>query len=111
MPITTTSMALNVAVGFAVWMSDVSLPAKIIITLILIGKCVLFFCSVWMGDSESTRKIGAAICILLNVALIAYGFVCKEYFIVGTTAIMLVMLVVWSCAVVFDFSFKIKEGK
>lgn len=111
MPITTTSMALNVAVGFAVWMSDISLTAKIVITMILIGKCALFFYSAWMGDSESTRKIGTAICMLLNAALIVYGFVCAEYFIVVTTAIMLTMLVVWSFAVVFDFSFKTKEDK
>lgn len=101
MPITTTSMALNIAVGFAVWMSDLSLTAKIVITLILIGKCALFFYSVWMSDGEHTRKIGTAICIALNVALLVLGLVCEEFFVAGTTAITLIMLVVWSYAAVF----------
>lgn len=43
MPFTTVSIALNTVAGVAVWLSDISLAAKIVITVLLVAKCALFF--------------------------------------------------------------------
>ena len=111
MPFTTVSMALNTAAGVAVWLSDISLTAKIVITVLLVAKCVLFFYSAWMSESERFQKVGVSLCIVANVALIAYGFLYAAYHIVATVAIMLIVLLVWSFAAVFDFTFKKHEEK
>ena len=44
MTISTMAMALNVGIGFTVWMSDLPLVAQIILTVILVAKTVLFTC-------------------------------------------------------------------
>lgn len=109
MTISTMAMALNVGIGFTVWMSDLPLVAQIILTVILVAKTVLFFCTAWMGEDEKIRKSGASILIALNIGIIVYSLVCQEYFVALTTATTLVMLGIWSFAAIFDFDFKRKK--
>lgn len=111
MSFTTVSPALNAASIVAVWMSEISITAKIVLTVLLVAKCALFFYSAWMSDSERFRKVGVSLCILVNVALIAYGLLCSAYHIVVTVAVMLLVLLVWSFATVYDFAFKKQEEK
>lgn len=111
MPFTTVSIALNTVAGVAVWLSDISLAAKIVISVLLVAKCALFFYSAWMSESERFRKIGVSLCIIANVALIAYGFWVAAYHIVVTVAVTLIVLLVWSLATVYDFTFHKKETK
>lgn len=109
MPYTTIPLALNAGAGVAVWISDISLPAKIVLTVLLVAKCILFFYSAWMSDSERFQKFGVTLCIIANAGLIIYGLISAAYHISITVAIMLIVLLVWSFAVVYDFSFKKKE--
>lgn len=111
MPFTTVSITLNTAIGFAVWMSNLSFAAKFILTMILIGKIVLFFYVAWMCDSEKTRKIGSVVLIALNLAIILYSLACKEYYVLVSSAVTLVVFGIWSSATVFDFNFGKKDSK
>lgn len=109
MTISTTAMALNAAIGVAVWMSELSLLAKIILTVLLVVKHVVFFYTAWMGDSEAVQKIGSVVLFLMNIGIIVYALVCREIHIAITAAITLIMLGVWSFSTVFDFNFKKKD--
>ena len=111
MPFTTVSIALNTASVVAVWMSEISTTAKIILTVLLVAKCILFYYSAWMSESERFQKVGVSLCIFANVALIAYGFWVAAYHIVVTVAVMLIVLLIWSFATVYDFTFKKQEKK
>lgn len=106
MPVTTVAMAMNIAVGFAAWQSQLPVLIKIIITAVLIGKYALFFYSVWMCESEWMRKCSIVICIGLNIALIVYSLLHKEIFTAVTAGVMLIMLIIWAVAVTFDFTNK-----
>ena len=111
MSFTTVSPALNAASIVAVWMSEMSTTAKIILTVLLVAKCVLFYYSAWMSERERFRKIGVSLCIIANVALIAYSFLVAAYHVVVTVAVTLIVLLIWSSATVYDFTFRKREGK
>lgn len=106
MPFTTVSIALNAATGVAVWVSDISLSAQVVITVLLIAKCALLFYSAWMSESERFQKVGVSLCIIANVALVAYGLFSAAYHIVMTSVVMLLVLLMWSFATVYGFMFK-----
>lgn len=109
MTITTVALGLNTAVGFVVWQSELPTLMKVIITAILLGKFTLFFYSVWMSEGERMRAIGVTGCILLNVAIIVYAFLRHELLLVISTLVLLIFLLIWSVAVVYDFTPKTKQ--
>lgn len=111
MSFTTVSPVLNAASIVAVWMSEMSTTAKIILTVLLVVKCVLFYYSAWMPESERFRRIGVSLCIIANVALITYSFLVAAYHVVVTVAVTLIVLLIWSFATVYDFIFLKREGK
>lgn len=108
MPITTSAIGLNVAIGIGVWMSQLPVSARIVLTAVLVGKFFLHFFTVWISDEEKVRKSGTIICIVLNIAIIIYSVLMREFYIVLSTAILLVALLVWSFAAIFDFEIKRK---
>ena len=101
MPIIAGSLALNIILGIAVWFSGVSVTAKSLATVLLIGKNLLFLCSQWMG-MERLRKIGVLICTALNAALAVYGAGIGEYTVAVFALLLLISLLTWSFATVFD---------
>ncbi len=107
MNITTIAMALNIAIGASAWLSDISLMAKIIITVVAVVKFSLFFYTAWMSDgNDRIRKIGMAILVVLNIGIIAYSLFSCTYPITLTVSGTLIMLLIWAFATVFDFSSK-----
>lgn len=109
MPVTTVALGLNTAVGFAVWQSELPTLVKVIITAVLLGKFTLFFYSVWMSEGERMRTIGVTGCILLNIAIIIYAFIKHELLLAISTVGLLVVLLIWAVAVVYDFTPKTKQ--
>ena len=111
MHFTTVSPVLNGAACGVVWMSSMSNTAKIAITVLLLVKSVLFYYSAWMSESEIFQKVGVALCIIANVALVIYGLINAAYFFVVTVFIMLLVLLGWAFSTVFDFTFKKQKEK
>lgn len=109
MPVTTVALGLNTAVGFTVWQSELPTLIKIIITTALLGKFTLFFYSVWMSEGERMRAIGVTGCVLLNVAIIIYALLRHELLLAISTVVLLIVLLIWAFAVVYDFTPKTKQ--
>lgn len=105
MPMIAGSLALNIILGIAVWLSGLSAAAKILVTVLLVGKTLLFLYSQQAG-TDGLRKAGAASCIALNGGLTAYGLGTGEYRIAVSALLLLIPLVIWSLATVFDFPFR-----
>lgn len=109
MPVTTIGLAMNIAIGFAVWQSQLPGLAKMVITAVLLGKYAWFFCAAWMSERAQMRKIGVAGCIVLNIAIIIYAVVKQELLPAISTAGLLVLLLIWAAAAVYDFNPKSKQ--
>lgn len=105
MNLTTISLALNGAIGFAVWQSALPQIAKIVLTVILCGKFLLFVYTAWMVNGGRGRNISAIALGVLNTAIIVYSLFLKEYHIAVAAAMTLVLFIVWALAVIFDLSF------
>lgn len=102
MPMVAGSLALNFILGVAVWFGGISTAAKILVTILIIGKSLLYLCSQWMG-TERLRKIESGICIALNGALAAYGVGAGEYRIAVSAVLLLIPLTVWFFATFLKF--------
>lgn len=109
MNITTISLAMNIAIGITVWQSSLSILVKILLTVLLVCKFAIFFYTAWMSDGDGIRKAGAIGVIVLNVAIIIYTVLVKEYFIVIPTSVTLLLFAIWSFATIFDFNFRSKK--
>lgn len=109
MLISTAALVMNIAIGFSLWRSSLPLPIKIVFTVMLIGKYILFFYSVWMSEDERMRKIGITLCIALNTIIIIYSLLKQEVLLTVSTSILLIFLLIWAFAVVYDFAPKSKQ--
>lgn len=104
MVLTVIPMALNVLTGVAVWMSDLSLLAKIIITIILVAKFGTYFYTALIDATDRKRSIGLVGCAVANVLLVAF-FVWKAIWTaIPGCAILAVLAIVWGG--ISGFSFK-----
>lgn len=106
MPLTLIPMLLNFMTGFAVWYYDIGITPKVILTIVLVLKFSCYFYSVLISDTEWIRKAGCIICVLLNVGIIITAALLSAWIILINSAITLGILLLWSCAAVFDFSKK-----
>ncbi len=104
MVLTVIPLALNALTGVTVWISDLSLAAKIIITIILVAKFGTYFYTALMDATDRTKSIGLVTCAAANVLLIAY-FVWKAVWTaIPSCAILAVLAIVWGG--ISGFSFK-----
>lgn len=108
MPITTSAIGLNIILGVGVWISQLPVSVKIVLTVVLVAKFFLFFFAVWFAEEEKIRKAGTTICIILNCAIAIYAGLMREFYILVSAAILLAALLVWSFAAIFDFEIKRK---
>ncbi len=58
MPLTVIPLAINIMIGGAIWISELSTVTKVIITVILVAKFFTYFYSALMADSDLVRNIG-----------------------------------------------------
>lgn len=104
MTLTVIPMALNVLTGIAVWMSELSLAAKIVITIILVAKFGTYFYTALMDATDRKKSIGLVTCAAVNVLLVAF-FVWKSVWTaIPGCAILAILAVVWGS--ISGFSFK-----
>ena len=111
MNITTIALALNVAIGVTAWQSNLSLMAKIILTILLVAKFALFFYTAWMTPSDTVGKIGAILVSILNVGIGIYTLIQGASFVTVTVAVTLLAFILWACATIFCIGVKPDKGE
>ena len=109
MPFTVIPMAINIMSGIALWMTDLSLTAKIIITALIVIKYAAFFYGALMAEACSVPKyISLGLCAVTNIGILIYTIVTSQWTVTISVAATLILLIIWSSAIVF--SFEKKEG-
>ena len=109
MPFTVIPMAINIMPGIALWMTDLSLTAKIIITALIVIKYAAFFYGALMAEACSAPKyISLGLCAVTNIGILIYTIVTSQWTVIISVATTLILLIIWSSAIVF--SFEKKEG-
>lgn len=103
MPLTTIPLAINMMTGVAIWMSPISMTAKIVITVLLVVKFAVYFYSALMSDSDIIRNIGLVVVGVMNAAGIVYTAVRSIWTALVPFAVLLVLLIVWRALPVIEF--------
>lgn len=104
MVLTIIPLALNALTCITVWMSNLSVLAKIIITIILVAKFGTYFYIALMDSSECVKSFGLIACAIVNV-LLAVFFVWKTAWLaIPGCAILTILAIVWGS--ISGFSFK-----
>jgi len=109
MPLTVIPLAINIMIGGAIWISELSITLKVIITILLVAKFATYFFSALMADSDLVRNVGLIVCGLLNLGGIIYTAIQGIWTATIPFATLLVLLVVWRVLPTIDFSRK--DGK
>lgn len=106
MPLTVIPLTINIMIGGAIWLSELSTVAKIIITVLLVAKFFTYFYSALMADSDLVRNVGLIVCGLLNLGGIIYTAIQGIWTATIPFATLLVLLIVWRVLPTIDFSRK-----
>lgn len=109
MPLTVIPLAINIMIGGAIWISELSTTLKVIITILLLAKFATYFYYALMADSDLVRNVGLIICGFLNLGGIIYTAIQGIWTATIPFAILLVLLVAWRVLPTMDFSRK--DGK
>lgn len=109
MPLTVIPMAINIMSGVAVWLTDLSLTAKIVVTALIVLKYAAFFYGALIADACSAPKyIGLGMCAAINIGLLIYTIVASQWTVTIGIATTLLLLIIWSLPMIFIS--KEKEG-
>lgn len=103
MVLTVIPLALNVLTGITLWMSDLSLAAKIVITIILVAKFGTYFYTALMDATDRTKSIGLVTCAAANMLLTAYFVWKATWTAIPGCAILAVLAIVWGGISGFTF--------
>lgn len=109
MPLTIIPLAINTMTGFMLWQTELSLTAKIIVTVLIVLKYVAFFYGALMADvSGPSKYISLRCCAALNIGILIYTIVTTQWTVTIGIAITLLLLIIWSLPMIFIS--KEKEG-
>lgn len=103
MPLTVIPFTIDIVIGGAIWMSELSTTLKTIITIILVVKFCIYFYSALVADSDLTRNIGLIVCALLNVAGTIYAAIQRLWTATISFATLLVLLAIGEVLSTADF--------
>ena len=106
MPLTVIPLVINIMIGGAIWISELSILTKVIITVLLVVKFLTYFYSVLMADSDLVRNVGLIVCGLLNLGGIIFTAIQGIWTATIPFATLLVILIVWRVMPTIDFSRK-----
>lgn len=106
MPLTIIPLVFNIMTGGAIWMSELSVTIKVIITILLVAKFITYFYSALMADSDLVRNVGLIICGILNLAGVIYTAIQGIWTATVPFATLLILLIVWRVLPMVDFSRK-----
>lgn len=103
MVLTVIPMALNALACATVWMSELSLLSKIIITVVLVAKFATYFVTALMDSSDRGRSFGLAACIAANAFLVGF-FVWKAiWYAILPCVVLIILAIVWGSISGFTF--------
>lgn len=109
MPLTIIPMTINFMSGVALWQTELSLTAKIVITVLIILKYAAFFYGALMAEADSIAKyISLGMCGAINIGLIIYTIITSQWTVTIGIAITLLLLLIWSLPMISIT--KLKEG-
>lgn len=103
MVLTTIPLALNALTCVTVWMSDLPIVSKIVITVILIAKFSTYFYTALMDASDRVRSFGLVACIVVNALLVAFFAWKATWHAVPSSVILIVLALVWGSISGFTF--------
>lgn len=103
MPLTVIPLVINIMIGGAIWISELSILTKVIITMLLVVKFLTYFYSVLMADSDIVRNVGLIVCGLLNLGGIVFTAIQEIWTATIPFATLLVILIVWRVMPTIDF--------
>lgn len=103
MVLTTIPLALNALACVTVWMSNLPVIGKIVITVILIAKFATYFCTALMDSSDRARSFGLVSCIIANALLIAFFIWKTVWFAIAPCAMLIILAIVWGSISGFTF--------
>ena len=103
MPLTVIPLVINIMIGGAIWISELSILTKVIITMLLVVKFLTYFYSVLMADSDLVRNVGLIVCGLLNLGGIVFTAIQVIWTATIPFATLLVILIVWRVMPTIDF--------
>lgn len=96
---------LNIGLVFLVG-SPYDSMTKILLTIGIVAKFICYFMAAIVLD-EGTAKIRNLLlgtCALVNGGIIAFSIITNSFMLLINNAVLLVLLVVWSCLTVFDIT-------
>lgn len=97
MPLTVIPLAINTLTGFMLWQTELSLTAKIIVTVLIALKYGAFFYGALMADACGVSKyISLGLCAAINIGLVIYTIVTSQWTVTIGIAITLLLLIIWS---------------
>jgi len=103
MVLTTIPLALNALACVTVWMSDLPVIGKIVITVILVAKFSTYFYTALMDSSDRARSFGLISCIVANALLVAF-FVWKAiWYAILPCVVLIILAIVWGSISGFTF--------
>lgn len=104
MPITTIPLVFNLITGMMIWYSDVPTSAKIILTVLVVAKYLLFFFIALISESDFTKRIGVIVGVALNAAVISIALANSVSIIAVSTGVTLGLLLLWYIVTSFSIS-------
>lgn len=106
MPLIVVPMGLEVLNFALVWISGSTFDftTKILLAIGIVIKFACYFVAAIILDDGEPRKRNVLIsmCALVNGALVAFSILANSFTLLINNAVLLVLLVVWSCLTVFD---------
>ena len=95
MPILLIPLMVNMVISGAVWMSEIAVILKVLLTLATVVKFSLFVYGVFFSPSDALKVGSYSLEILLNIILIIFGLVHSMIGVVIGASALIVMFFTW----------------
>ena len=106
MPITSIPAGLDFFACYMIWVSSLSMRLKIIMTVIIVLKFVLFFYIALMSDSSVIKNVGTVTLFGFNLVLLFITLKNRIPMVAGIIGITMALLLIWyigtSCSLSFN---------
>jgi len=95
MPILLIPLMVNMVISGAIWMSEIAVILKVLLTLATVVKFSLFVYGAFFSPSDALKVGSFSIEILLNIILIIFGLVHSMIGVVIGASALIIMFFIW----------------
>ncbi len=95
MPILLIPLMINMVISGAIWMGEIAVALKVLLTLATVVKFSLFVYAAFFCQNNALKVCGFSIELLLNVILIIFGLVHSMIGVVIGASALIVMFFIW----------------